>query len=73
MVHENAHSFENCKLKDVGEGKTEKQDYKDPNRAIIKKLGDCKKTQSEGGRFSVLIVGIYIRTAVKAAKVSGVL
>lgn len=36
MVHENAHSFEICKLKDVGEGKTEKQDHKDPYRTIRK-------------------------------------
>ena len=33
------------------------------------KLGGCKGTQSEDGRFCVLTVGIYLRTAVKAAKV----
>ena len=61
--------FENPKFKDVGEGKTEKHGYKKIHGMIIKKLGDFKETQSENGRFSALIVGVYIRTVVKAAKV----
>ena len=52
-------SSEITKVKDRSEGKTEKQDYKCVNRTIMKKLGDCEETQSEGGRFSVLIVGIH--------------
>ena len=49
-------SDENLKIKDESEGKTEKQDYKDVHRTIIKKIGDYKETKSEDGIFSVLIV-----------------
>ena len=69
MLNQKVLSSENPKCEDVGGRKTEKQGYKDVHRTIIKKLGDCKETKSEGGRFSVLIVGIHIGSAVKAAKV----
>lgn len=62
-------SFQNPKCKDVGGGNAEKQDYNDVYETIIKKLGDCKGTQIEDGRLSVLIVEIYNRTTMKAAKV----
>ena len=60
-------AFWNPKSKDVGEGKTEKHDHNNIHGMTIKKLGYCKEAQSEERRFSVLIVDIYIGTAVKAA------
>ena len=56
-------------MKDVSRGKTEKQDYKSVDETIIKKLGDCKETQNEDGKFAALMVGIKVKTPVKAAKV----
>lgn len=48
-------------------GKTEKQDYKGVHGTIAKNLGYYKEAQSEERWVSVLIVGIYVRTTMKAA------
>lgn len=61
-------SFEYPKFKDVGEGKTEKEEYKGIH-GTVKKLEDYKETRSDNGRFSVLKVGIYAISPAKGAKV----
>ena len=70
MVNQKVLSSESPKFKHAGGGKTEKQDYKGIQGTIRKKLGDCKDSQNKDGRLAMLIVGIDIRTTMKAPRFS---